>query len=199
MTNLRLRKPRASKRLNRIGLAVVLVLALGFGAVRFLGLGQPVLLVATKTIVAGDKLTAGNTQLAPADLQGAESAYLAQLAPSETYAAATIAAGELVPKRLLAESSVGTLVSVTLDLSGALSSMVVEGRQVDLWSAGGNNFDSPTSPRMLAAQAIVRSIRTATALSKTTTTVELAMNPEYLDAVLAAQAAKQYLTVVAVP
>ena len=199
MTNLRLRKPRASKRLNRIGLAVVLVLALGFGAVRFLGLGQPVLLVATKTIVAGDKLTAANTKLAPADLQGAESAYLAQLAPSETYAAATIAAGELVPKRLLAESSVGTLVSVTLDLSGALSSMVVEGRQVDLWSAGGNNFDSPTSPRMLAAQAIVRSIRTATALSKTTTTVELAMNPEYLDAVLAAQAAKQYLTVVAVP
>ena len=89
--------------------------------------------------------------------------------------------------------------SVTLDLSGALSSMVVEGRQVDLWSAGGNNFDSLTSPRMLAAQAIVRSIRTATALSKTTTTVELAMNPEYLDAVLAAQAAKQYLTVVAVP
>ena len=199
MTNLRLRKPRASKRLNRIGLAVVLVLALGFGAVRFLGLGQPVLLVATKTIVAGDKLTAANTKLAPADLQGAESAYLAQLAPSETYAAATIAAGELVPKRLLAESSVGTLVSVTLDLSGALSSMVVEGRQVDLWSAGGNNFDSLTSPRMLAAQAIVRSIRTATALSKTTTTVELAMNPEYLDAVLAAQAAKQYLTVVAVP
>ena len=199
MTNLRLRKPRASKRLNRIGLAVVLVLALGFGAVRFLGLGQPVLLVAAKTIVAGDKLTAANTKLAPADLQGAESAYLAQLAPSETYAAATIAAGELVPKRLVSPGSVGTLVSVTLDLSGALSSMVVEGRQVDLWSAGGNNFDSPTSPRMLAAQAIVRSIRTATALSKTTTTVELAMNPEYLDAVLAAQASKQYLTVVAVP
>ena len=199
MTNLRLRKPRASKRLNRIGLAVVLVLALGFGAVRFLGLGQPMLLVATKTIVAGDRLTAANTKLAPADLQGAESAYLAQLAPSETYAAATIAAGELVPKRLVSPGSVGTLVSVTLDLSGALSSMVVEGRQVDLWSAGGNNFDSPTSPRMLAAQAIVRSIRTATALSKTTTTVELAMNPEYLDAVLAAQASKQYLTVVAVP
>ena len=199
MTNLRLRKPRASKRMNRIGLAVVLVLALGFGAVRLLGLGQPVLLVATKTIVAGDKLTAANTKLAPADLQGAESAYLAQLAPSETYAAATIAAGELVPKRLVSPGSVGTLVSVTLDLSGALSSMVVEGRQVDLWSAGGNNFDSPTSPRMLAAQAIVRSIRTATALSKTTTTVELAMNPEYLDAVLAAQASKQYLTVVAVP
>lgn len=199
MTNLRLRKPRASKRLNRIGLAVVLVLALGFGAVRFLGLGQPVLLVATKTIVAGDKLTAANTKLAPADLQGAESAYLSQLAPSETYAVATIAAGELLPKRLVSPGSVGTLVSVTLDLSGALSSMVVEGRQVDLWSAGGNNFDSLTSPRMLAAQAIVRSIRTATALSKTTTTVELAMNPEYLDAVLAAQAAKQYLTVVAVP
>jgi hypothetical protein len=45
----------------------------------------------------------------------------------------------------------------------------------------------------------VRSIVTATALSKTTTTIELAMNPEYLDSVLAAQAAKQYLTVVAVP
>ena len=199
MTNLRLRKPRASKRLNRIGLAVVLVLALGFGAVRFLGLGQPVLLVATKTIVAGDKLTAANTKLAPADVQNFETNYLSQLAPPESFATATIMAGELVPKRLLAESSLGTLVSVTLDLSGALSSMVVEGRQVDLWSAGGNNFDSLTSPRMLASQAIVRSIRTATALSKTTTTVELAMNPEYLDAVLAAQAAKQYLTVVAVP
>ena len=63
MTNLRLRKPRASKRLNRIGLAAVLVLALGFGAVRFLGFGQPMLLVATKTIVAGDRLTGGNTNL----------------------------------------------------------------------------------------------------------------------------------------
>lgn len=199
MTNLRLRKPRASKRLNRIGLAVVLVLALGFGAVRFLGLGQPVLLVATKTIVAGDKLTTGNTQLAHADVQNFETTYLSQLAPPESFATATIMAGELVPKRLVSPGSVGTLVSVTLDLSGTLSSMVVEGKQVDLWSAGGNNFDSPTSPRMLAAQAIVRSIRTATALSKTTTTVELAMNPEYLDAVLAAQAAKQYLTVVAVP
>jgi hypothetical protein len=199
MTNLRLRKPRASKRLNRIGLAVVLVLALGFGAVRFLGLGQPMLLVASKTIVAGDKLTTGNTQLAPADVQNFESNYLSQLASPESFATATILAGELVPKRLVSPGSVGTLVSVTLDLSGALSSLVVEGRQVDLWSAGGNNFDSPTSPRMLAAQAIVRSIRTSTALSKTTTTVELAMNPEYLDAVLAAQAAKQYLTVVAVP
>jgi hypothetical protein len=90
-------------------------------------------------------------------------------------------------------------VSVTFDLSGSLSSTVTEGRQVDLWSAGGTNFDSVTPPRMLASQAIVRSIVTATALSKTTTTVELAMNPEYLDSVLAAQAAKQYLTVVAVP
>jgi hypothetical protein len=76
---------------------------------------------------------------------------------------------------------------------------VVEGRQVDLWSAGGNSFESTTSPRMLASMAIVRSIRTATALSKTTTTVELAIDAEYLDAVLAAQAAKQYLTVIAVP
>ena len=199
MTNLRIRKPRASKRLNRIGLAAVLVLALGFGAVRFLGLGQPVLLVATKTIVAGDLLTAANTKLTPADLQGAESPYLAQFAPSETFATATIAVGELVPKRLLAESSAATLVSVTLELSGSLTSTVTEGRQVDLWSAGGNTFDSLTPPRMLASQAIVRSIVTATALSKTTTTVELAMNPEYLDSVLAAQAAKQYLTVVAVP
>lgn len=199
MTNLRLRKPRASKRLNRIGLAAVLVLAVGFGAVRFLGLGQPMLLVATKTIVAGDRLTTGNTKLEPADVQNFETNYLSQLAPPESFASATIATGELVPKRLVSPGSVGTLVSVTLDLSGALSSMVVEGRQVDLWSAGGNNFDSPTSPRMLASQAIVRSIRTSTALSKTTITVELAMNPEYLDAVLAAQAAKQYLTVVAIP
>ena len=199
MTNLRIRRPRASKRLNRIGLAAVLVLALGFGAVRFLGLGQPVLLVATKTIVAGDPLTAANTMLAPVDFPGAESAYLGQFAPSETFATATIAAGELVPKRLLAESSLGTLVSVTLELSGSLSSAVTEGCQVDLWSAGGNNFDTVASPRMLASQAIVRSIVTATALSKTTTTVELAMNPEYLDSVLAAQATKQYLTVVAVP
>ena len=199
MTNLRIRKPRASKRLNRIGLVAVLVLALGFGAVRFLGLGQPLLLVATKTIVAGDLLTTANTKLAPAELPSAESAYLAQLAPSETFATATIAAGELVPKRLLAESAMGTLVSVTLELSGSLSSAVTEGCQVDLWSAGGNSFDTVAAPRMLASQAIVRSIVTATALSKTSTTVELAMNPEYLDAVLAAQAAKQYLTVVAVP
>jgi hypothetical protein len=197
MTNLRLRKPRAGKRLNRIGLAAVLVLALGFGAVRFLGLGQPMLLVATKTIVAGDRLTGGNTKLAPAEVRGAEVAYLDQLGPTETYATATIAAGELVPKRLMAESSLASLVSVTLDLSGSLSSTVAEGRQVDLWSAGGNSFDTVTSPRMLATQATVRTIRSSTALSKTTTTVELAMNPEYLDAVLAAQASKQYLTLVA--
>ncbi|MFM2433662.1 MAG: hypothetical protein RI974_402 [Actinomycetota bacterium] len=199
MTNLRLRKPRAGKRLNRIGLAAVLVLALGFGAVRFLGLGQPMLLVATKTIVAGDRLTGGNTKLAPAEVRGAEVAYLEQLGTTETYATATIAAGELVPKRLMAESSLASLVSVTLDLSGSLSSTVAEGRQVDLWSAGGNNFDTVTSPRMLATQATVRTIRSSTALSKTTTTVELAMNPEYLDAVLAAQASKQYLTLVALP
>ncbi len=199
MTNLRLRKPRAAKRLKLIGLAVVLVMTLGFGAVRFLGIGQPMLLVASKTIAQGDLLTESNTQLVAADVSNLESSYLAQPAPPETFATATIAAGELVPKRLLATKSVASLVSVTLELSGALSSMVVEGRQVDLWSAGGNSFDSTTSPRMLASQAIVRSIRTATALSKTTPTVELAMNAEYLDAVLAAQAAKQYLTVVAVP
>jgi hypothetical protein len=199
MTNLRLRKPRASKRLNRIGLATVFVLALGFGAVRFLGFGQPVLLVATKTIVTGDLLSSANTKLAPVDLQGSESLYLGQLAPADTVATATIAAGELVPKRILADSSSASLVSVTLELSGLLSSTVTEGRQVDLWSAGGNSFDAPTSPRMLASQAIVRTIRSTTALSKTTTTVELAMNPEYLDSVLAAQAAKHYLTLIAVP
>ena len=126
-------------------------------------------------------------------------AYLDQLGPTETYATVTIAAGELVPKRLLAESSVTSLVSVTLELSGSLSSTVAEGRLVDLWSAGGNAFEAPTAPRMLASQATVRTIRSSTALSKTTTTVELAMNPEYLDAVLAAQASKQYLTLVALP
>lgn len=199
MTNLRIRKPRASKRLNRIVLAVVVVLAVGFGAVRFLGVGQPMLLAATKTIVAGDALTKANTQLVPADVQNLDTVYLSQFPPPESFATATIVAGELVPMRLLVTNSVDSLVSVTLELSGALSSMVAEGSQVDLWSAGGSNFDSPTTPRMLASQAIVRSIRTATALSKTTTTVELAMNPEYLDAVLAAQAAKQFLTVVAVP
>lgn len=198
MTNLRLRKPRASKRLNRIGLAIALVLAVGFGAVRFFGFGQPMLLVASKTIVAGDLLTADNTSLEPADLLGEQTPYLSQLAPPESFATATIAVGELVPKRLLADNSVATMVSITLELSGPLSSTVVEGRQADLWSAGGNNFDSPASPRMLAAQAIVRSIVTSTALSKTTTTVELAINPDYLDSVLAAQAAKQYLTLVAV-
>jgi hypothetical protein len=198
MSNLRIRKPRSSKRLKRIGLAVVLVMALGFGAVRFLGVGQPVLLVATKTIVQGDLLTQNNTKLVAAEVQNFESSYLAQPVTSETFATATIAAGELIPKRLLASKSSAALVSVTLELAGTLSSMVGEGSQVDLWSAGGSNFDSPTSPRMLASRAIVRSIRTTTALSKTTTTVELAMNAEYLDAVLAAQAAKQYLTVVAV-
>jgi hypothetical protein len=199
MTNLRLRKPRASKRLKRIGLATVFVLAAGFGAVRFLGFGQPVLLVATKTIVAGDLLSSANTTLAPVDLQGSESIYLGHLTPTDTFATATIATGELVPKRILADSSSASLVSVTLELSGLLSSTVTEGRQVDLWSAGGNSFDVPTSPRMLASQAVVRTIRSATALSKTTTTVELAMNPEYLDSVLAAQAAKHYLTLIAVP
>jgi len=199
MTNLRFRKPRAAKRLKQIGLAVVLVMTLGFGAVRFLGIGQPMLLLASKTIAQGDLLTESNTQLVAADVSNFESSYLAQPAPPETFATATIAAGELVPKRLLATRQVASLVSVTLELSGALSSMVIEGRQVDLWSAGGNSFDSTASPRMLASQAIVRSIRSATALSKTTTTVELAMNAEYLDAVLAAQAAKQYLTVVALP
>jgi predicted outer membrane protein len=199
MTNLRLRKPRANKRLTRIGLVAVLVLALGFGAVRFLGLGQPMLLVATKTIVAGDRLTAGNTKLAPADVRGAEVAYLDQFGPTETFATATIAAGELVPKRLLAESSLASLVSVAIEMSGSLSSTVAEGREVDLWSAGGNNFDSLTAPRMIASQATVRTLSSTTALSKTTTTVELAMNPEYLDAVLAAQASKQYLTLVALP
>jgi len=198
MTNLRLRKPRASKRLSRIGLAVALVLALGFGAVRFLGFGQPMLLVASKTIVAGDLLTADNTRLEPADLLGAHSPYLGQLAPPESFATSTIAAGELVPRRLLADKSLATMVSVTLELSGPMPSTVIEGRQVDLWSAGGNNFDSPTTPRLLAARAIVRSIVTSTALSKTATIVELAMNPEYLDSVLAAQAAKQYLALVAV-
>jgi hypothetical protein len=157
------------------------------------------LLVASKTIAQGDLLTASNTQLVAADVSNSESSYLAQPAKPETFATATIGAGELVPKRLLAAKSVASLVSVTLELSGALSSTVVEGRQVDLWSAGGIGFDSPLAPRMLASQAIVRSILTATALSKTTTTVELAMDAEYLDAVLAAQAAKQYLTVVAVP
>ena len=199
MSNLRVRKPRAGKRLKRFGLATALVLALGFGAVRFLGIGQPMLLVASKTIAQGDLLTASNTQLVAADVSNSESSYLAQPAKPETFATATIGAGELVPKRLLAAKSVASLVSVTLELSGALSSTVVEGRQVDLWSAGGIGFDSPLAPRMLASQAIVRSILTATALSKTTTTVELAMDAEYLDAVLAAQAAKQYLTVVAVP
>lgn len=199
MTNLRLRKPRAGKRLKLIGLTLVLVMTVGFGAVRFLGIGQPMLLVASKTIALGDQVNAGNTQLVAADVQNFEATYLAQPAPPESFATATIAAGELVPKRLLAENSIAALVSVTLELSGALSSMVVEGRQVDLWSAGGNSFESTTSPRMLASMAIVRSIRTATALSKTTTTVELAIDAEYLDAVLAAQAAKQYLTVIAVP
>ena len=199
MTILRLRKPRANKRLNRIGLATVFVLALGFGAVRFLGFGQAVLLVATKTIVTGDLVTNANTKLVPVDLQGSEARYLGQLAPADTIATATIAAGELVPKRLLSNRATASLVSVTLELPGSLSSTVTEGCLVDLWSAGGDAFDAPTSPRMLASQAIVRTIRSATALSKTTTTVELAMNPEYLDSVLAAQAAKHYLTLIAAP
>ena len=196
MSNLRIRKPRTSKRLNRILLATVLVLASGFGAVRLLGIGQPVFLVATKTIAAGDRITIENTKLAPVDLQGVDSHYLVQFAPKDSFATETIGPGELIPKRLLGDGSQGALVSISLELSGPLSSTVVEGRKVDLWSAGGSTFESVTSPRMLAARCTVRSIVTTTALSKTTSTVELAMNPEYLDAVLAAQASKHYLTLV---
>jgi hypothetical protein len=50
---------------------------------------------------------------------------------------------------------------------------------------------------MLAAQAIVRQVQTSTVLGKTVASLELAIDPAYLDSVLAAQAAEDFITVVA--
>lgn len=196
-TNLRIRRPRVNKKFYRLGLAAAIVLAVGFFAVRFLGVGQPTILITTKTLAVGDQLSAENTKSISIDDDDLAGKYLVELGQAPLVATSPIGPGELVPERLVTQSKLVGLVSVNLTLSNSVSSQVHAGNFVDLWSAGSSGFGDATPPRMLAAQAIVRQVQTSTVLGKTVASLELAIDPAYLDSVLAAQAAEDFITVVA--
>jgi hypothetical protein len=195
VTSLRLRKPKGQQRIYRFALLGVIGLAIAFAGLRALGLGQTEVLVATATIAPGDLLDERNTTGLLVDASGFTEVYASDLA-EKSFATALVAKGELIPLRALAKTKLANLDSITLTVSSGLASSVREGSLVDLWSASGSGFGQTKPPRMLATKALVRAISRSESMAKRSIEVELAVNPSYLDAVIAAQAAGDFLAIV---
>jgi hypothetical protein len=186
-----------------IGVALIVVSALGTTAL-VAGLTRTAVVYrADHAIVAGDRVTAARLVPATVRLGDAAALYLSGPLPAGGLVATrTVAAGEMVPR-----SAVGTDVrvasaTVVVDLASPLAAGVAVGSTVDLWSAAKaspteNRYEAPV---VLVGDAVVSRVVTPSGLIAGTAedAVELQVPRDEVAAVLAAQAGGARLAAVEV-
>jgi hypothetical protein len=184
-----------------VGVALIVLSALGTTALVGALTRSTVVYRADHAIVAGERVTAAQLVPATVRLGDAASLYLAGPLPDGGLVATrTVAAGEMVPR-----SAVGTAVAVAsatvvVDLASPLATGVQVGSTVDLWSAAKTD---PTqnryaAPVVLVGDAVVSRVVTPTGLiaGASNDSVELQVPRDEVAAVLAAQAGGARLSAV---
>jgi hypothetical protein len=158
---------------------------------------------AASTIVAGDPVVKDDLVVEQVSLGRADDLYVA---PDDlrdgAVATRTVFAGELVPREALSSSRDLASAPVVVTVAGELAESVVEGREVDVWTASVGDGDdvSGSPPSVLVSGALVTRIVKDESLvaGSSEVSVELSVPDGAVAVLLAARTAGDALTLVPV-
>lgn len=144
----------------RLAIGVVLVLAslAGVWLVVQHSARTEVAWAATRTLLPGETIAAGDVQQIDLRLPEGKDRYLTgAVAPLGLVVAATVGEGEVLPLRAVGDAASAERAAMVIDVDGALPSAVQRGASVDVWTAppGDEGFGTPT---VLVAGAIVAGV-----------------------------------------
>lgn len=187
-----------------IGVALIVLSALGTTLLVTALTRSVVVYRAGSAIVAGDRVTAARLAPTTVRLGDAAGLYLTGAMPAEGLVATrTIGQGEIVPRSAVATGGAIASATVVVDLSAPLAGGVAVGSTVDLWSAAKEEKgvqDRFGPPVVLVGDAVVARVAQPAGLIARTAddSVELRIDRADVAAVLAAQAGGARLSVVEV-
>ncbi|MFA4841045.1 MAG: hypothetical protein WC580_05015, partial [Agrococcus sp.] len=113
---------------------------------------------ATRTLLPGETIAAGDVQQIDLRLPQGRDRYLAGAAePLGLVVAATVGEGEVLPLRAVGQAASAERAAMVIDVDGALPSAVQRGAAVDVWTAPPTD-DGFGAPAVLVAGAIVAGV-----------------------------------------
>ena len=138
-----------------IGVALVLVSLAGVWLVVQQSARTETAWAATRTLLPGDTVAAGDVQQIEVRLPQSQDRYLdASADPVGMVVASTVGEGEVLPLRALGSAASVDRSAVVIDVEGALPRSVRTGSLVDVWTAAPND-DGYNAPAVLIDDAIV--------------------------------------------
>ena len=138
-----------------IGVALVLVSLAGVWLVVQQSARTETAWAATRTLLPGDTVAAGDVQQIEVRLPLSQDRYLdASADPVGMVVASTVGEGEVLPLRALGSAASVDRSAVVIDVEGALPRSVRTGSLVDVWTAAPND-DGYDAPAVLIDDAIV--------------------------------------------
>ncbi len=142
-----------------IGIALVIASVVGVWLVVNGARQTTSLLVAGRTIVAGDVVMAGDLRPVDAALGAEEDGYVLSAGLVEgQIATRTIAEGEFVPRSALADASTATVTTVVVRTATAVPASIARGALVELWAAPALERGLFDTPAILVPDATVAAV-----------------------------------------
>lgn len=160
-------------------LAAVVIAGLSFS----FPVKQHMVLVASTNIAAGEPITEGVLVKTDLPLGSLVGSYLKSFKSGQV-ANRTINKGELIPKSAISNQE-DPRVPVRINGLPQISKAISVGDRVDVWSSVLNSMQ-PSAPEPVVFGAIVVAIESNSTMAQVSTSVELRINPEYLEPLLMA-------------
>lgn len=152
---------------------------------------------ATRTLLPGDTVTAGDVQQVDVRLPQAQDRYLdASADPVGMIVASTVGQGEVLPVRALGDAASEDRSAVVVEIQGALPRAVRTGSLVDVWTAAPTE-DGYQAPEVLIDDAMVVGVlEDEGILASSAQQLELLVPTEATSALLEAMSNEHVLSVV---
>jgi hypothetical protein len=144
-----------------LGIVLILVSVAGVWLVVAAARQTTPVLVASRTLVPGQQIGAGDLRVVDVALGAASASYLSAAVPATgRVATRTVAVGELVPVGALADAGETDVTRVVVRSDADVPASVVSGSTVEVWAAPASTTGGAAAPRLLVADAVVASVST---------------------------------------